>query len=160
MGIRETLNKSPLVAIAAIVLVIAVAGFALMRSSRNIATDTVARMYYSDDDGASYFADDTSKIFPFDHNGKQAYRAYIFQGTSGQPFVGYISRYTDSARKTLLAAESDAKSVTPDDLAHAKLGIEVKKPHDNKWVPALSSEGQTIAAVRSTDNSILHEVLP
>src|SRR5579862_2306749 len=88
MGVREKINEKPAYAVATAIVALIVLGLFMYLHLRDDTTGIVSRMYYSDDDGKTYFADSTSRIFPFDHNGKPAYRAYVFQG-SGQPFVAY-----------------------------------------------------------------------
>src|ERR1700722_10524228 len=55
-----------------------------------------SKAYYTTDDGQTTFVDDFFKAYPFDHDGKPAYRAYMFQTSDGKRFVGYLERYTSS----------------------------------------------------------------
>jgi hypothetical protein len=57
--------------------------------------------FYTDDNGKSFFRDDVCRVTPFDHNGKQAYRADVFRGADGKQFVGLIYRHTDNGRKEM-----------------------------------------------------------
>src|ERR1700722_4242395 len=56
--------------------------------------------FYSDDDGKTYFKDSIYKFAPFDHNGKEADLAYVFECDSGK-FVGMLGRYTPKMKKQL-----------------------------------------------------------
>src|SRR4051812_7950909 len=97
MGIRETLNKRPRVAAAVTAGFIALAAAMFIWANKGV-PERVSRGYYSDDDGKTYFDDDVDKIYPFDHNGKPAYRAFVYQCGSDKPFVHYLGRYSDKAK--------------------------------------------------------------
>ena len=147
MGIRETINKRQRTTTGIVVAVIAVAiGMAVW--SQQTAPARSDKAYYSDETGASFFADSIDRVYPFDHNGKPAYRAFVYQGSDGKQFVSYIARYNDAARarlETLVQQQKDASIAG--ELAQARSsGIEVKKPGDAKWVPLLSAQGDVIAS--------------
>jgi hypothetical protein len=105
-------------------------------SSSSVGGATGGKSYYTEDDGVTYFADDNTKIPPFDHNGKQAVRAYVFQCKGGKPFVQYLERYTPDAKTKL---EANRTKKTPDIGLLEGInfeGLEVKKakaPAD-KWI--------------------------
>ena len=146
MGLRETLNKNPAVAYVAAGTLLVAAIAVILWANRGVPA-RLSEVYYTDDNGKSWFADDVDRLYPFDHNGKQAYRAYVYQCGSEPPFVHYVARITDSARAKI--AELQAK---PDD-AEAKgmivklrtTSIEVKRPAEEKWVPLFSAPGDAIA---------------
>ena len=56
------------------------------------------QLFYSDDDGKTWFADDASKGSPFDHHGRPAYRAWYF-AIRGARVSWRISRNTPTSRK-------------------------------------------------------------
>jgi hypothetical protein len=161
MGVREKMNEKPAYAVAAIIGVIVVSGLFMYLHLRDDTAGIVSKMYYSDDDGKTYFADSTSRIFPFDHNGKPAYRAYVFQG-SGPPFVAYLSGYTPDAKAQL--EQLKGKENDPDSAAIISrlqnTAIVVKKPGDSTWFAQGSAEGQKIAQVQAADSTPIHQVLP
>lgn len=133
MDIRAFVNKRRiLVAPVAVVAVVVVAATA-WSGRRTSLSGPITRGFFSDDDGTTYFADDVYKAFPFDHDGKQAYRAYVFRCGSTGPFVGYLGR--------------DA-------------GMEVKKPGGMKWVPVSSPEGTAISNVKCPDGGRPDVVFP
>jgi hypothetical protein len=145
MGIRETLNRRPGVAVAAATVAIGFAAMFLFWTSREPPV-RLQQAFYTDDDGKSWFTDDVDKIYPFERNGKLAHRAYVYQCDGEKPFVGYLARYNESTRKTL--AELSAAAADADTAAQiAELrgsGIELKKPGDSKWVPQSSSDGEAL----------------
>src|SRR5439155_23406719 len=101
--------------------VVAVLAASTWSSHRAAPSGPITRGCFSDDDGKTYFADDVYKAYPFDHNGKQAYRAYVYRAGSGTPFVGYLGR---------------------------EGGMEVKKPGGAKWVPLTGPAGSAITDVK------------
>ena len=135
MGIREKLN--PL----AIAVVTGTLGIAAGLIYWQLPTDysTVAtRAFYTDDDGANYFEDDANKIVPFDHNGKQAYRAAVFECEHGHRVVGLLYRHNDAGKKAMgrylsenLAAKDTQGTVRAE---IESSGIQVKKVGTQKWV--------------------------
>src|SRR5437867_4517813 len=136
MMIRETLQKYKKAAMAGAVCMLVAGIAAMIWANSSGIPGPQKRAYYSDDDGKNYFADDFDRIFPFDHNGKFAYRATVCQCGGGKPFVMYLLRYTESAKTQLTALSG--KSNDPEAAAtiaylHAN-GTEMKKPGDAKWV--------------------------
>ena len=61
----------------------------------------VGKSYYSIDDGKTFFVDDSNKIPPFKHEGKDAVRAHVFKCGSNPPFVGYLEMYTPQDKKMM-----------------------------------------------------------
>lgn len=92
--------------------------------------------YFTVDDGQTWFADDIKKIPPFDVNGKQAVRVYLYRCGDGEPFVGHLERLTPDAKA---AVEEFRKNPSrgksnPVPLEMELQGREVKKPGDANWV--------------------------
>lgn len=161
MGIRETLNKNPAITtgVTAGIVVIAI-GIIIWQlwggSGPSYTGSGVAKQYFSDDDGATYFADDSTKIPPFDHNGKQAVRALVFQCGSGQPFVGMLQRYTKEAKAKLEKAQSGkgAGEMVMEDIEIT--GLEVKKPKTGEtgWVKQTDPKAGAVNRVTCPDGKV------
>src|SRR5277367_3869586 len=104
MGFREAMNENPRVGIGAsaclVLLVFAMIALHAVRP-KYPASGSTERAFYSDDEGASWFVDDAVKPVPFDHNGKEAFRAEIFRCKNGKPFVAYLTRYSDAVNAQL-----------------------------------------------------------
>jgi hypothetical protein len=146
MGIRETLNKKPGVAIAVASALVVVAVAVMIWANRGV-PHRVSTVYYTDDNGKSWFADDVDKLYPFDRSGKQAYRAYVYQCGSEPPFVHYMAKLTDAGRTKISELQGKPNDPEAKGLI-AKLrstAIEVKRPADEKWVPLFSAAGDQIA---------------
>jgi hypothetical protein len=136
MSVRETINGRPktVCAIAAAVIVVIVfTVFAEMRPPSGTVS-VVSKLYFTVDDGKTYFADDSSKIPPFDHDGKQAVQAVVFRCDQGEPFVGYVLRFPPQVKAELeTLSRNDGKAINIR-MQYA----EVKKPGGSRWVSVSS----------------------
>lgn len=159
MGIRETLNKNPAIAtgitIGIIVLAIAFPKYGILwyiPPFDSVFSDTpgpVTEMYYTIDDGATWFEDKAEKQAPFDKDGKQAVRVYLFSCDEKKTnFVGYLERLTPEAKAKAEAlqkkSESDPSAMSEMDMV-LQDGVEVKRKGDAKWVKRNSPEGEKIS---------------
>jgi hypothetical protein len=161
MGIREKLNDNPGVTtgVTAAIVVIAVAFiiWQLLPSRPSIAT----KDYYTVDDGATYFKDDIKKVPPFVYEGKEAVRVRVFRCAKGGPFVGYLEKYTPTAKKQLEAAQNPppsgpngpAPGFNPMMESEMMNGRLVKKPGDKKWVSQQDPAYQQVVDVKCPDGS-------
>jgi len=104
MGVRESLNERRWLTVAA--AGVALAGLAVFaclrlfpgRSSVNPMGGD--KLWYTIDDGATYFADSKARTPPFDHQGKPAVIAHVFTCSGGKTkFVAYLERYTPGGQK-------------------------------------------------------------
>lgn len=142
MGIRETLNKNPMITTGATIAVIVLAiGFIVWEVLPPRPPRIPTKAYFSDDDGATYFVDDIMLYPPFDHNGKEAVRCFVFHCSGKGDFVGYLQKYTkDMATKANAArAASNMDELGNLDLDSAQ---EVKKPGDAKWIRVESHQAE------------------
>lgn len=161
MHVREFISaRGVWVAPVAIVVVI-IAVCVLLRSTFHEARPgPITQAYYSDDDGATYFADDLLKAYPFDHNGKTAYRAYVYRcGDSGNAFVGYLARQIGDGRSPAFTSTADAVKAA----VHGgknNTSVEVKKPGNNAWFSLDTPGGQAIANVVCADGQRPLAALP
>jgi hypothetical protein len=159
LGIRETLNKNPAIttgATAAIVVIaIIVIIWQLWGGSGPVASSGASQMYYSNDDGATYFAEAATKLPPFDHNGKPAVRALVFDCGDGKPFVGMLQRYTKEAKAKLEKAQAGQPGdVIMEDIEIT--GLEIKKPKtgDDKWIKQTDPRAGAVSRVTCPDGKI------
>jgi hypothetical protein len=135
MGIRQTLNENR--AVAAVLVAVLLGGgaayvyFAARPPVVDGATSDAPRLYYTTDAStsdaavAALFAEDATRIPPFDHNGKPAVRAYVWTTDGGKTrFVTHFTRFTPDAKKRLdaLVAASTQKGFTPLQVAGAISG--------------------------------------
>ncbi len=146
MGFREEINKKKSLAVAGTLILLAIAGVILYTASSSGVPALLSTGYYSDDDGKTWFKDDAGKLCPFDHNGKQAVRAYVFRYGSGDAFVGYLGKLTDAGRKQ---AEDLKQHPLTAETGQALTGLlnnalMLKRPGDSKWQPATSPGASAI----------------
>jgi hypothetical protein len=103
MGVRQLLNGKLGPGIGAALILVAIALLAFEQLGNRVNADAVAptSAFYTDDNGKTFFKDAAGKIVPFDHNGKQAFRADVFKGADGKEFVGLIYRFTEGGRREM-----------------------------------------------------------
>jgi len=168
MSVRETINQNAKITLAVVTIgVVTALGLAAYQGHKpSIIIPTSG--YFSDDDGKTYFQDDASNIAPFDHQGKQAVSAYLFTGSDGKPFVGYLERALNAeARETVIAArrqliEQASSRATPDSAVMEQIAknLEVKRPGTDKWVRAASPEARSILVVTDSTGQPAAAVAP
>jgi hypothetical protein len=166
MGIRETLNEKPQIAYGVagglVLLALIIIAFQFMGGSRPGPTNAAGtdQAYFSDDDGASYFAEDGMKIPPFSRNGKLAYSAQIFRCGSDKPFVGYLGKFSDVKKKEIEAAVKAAQ-FSPRILRAAMSQMLIKKPGPGKWVsPDDASTYEKIQTITCPNGGVPEGVTP
>lgn len=126
-----------------VIVVIAVALFVVFRQVKALSPSMEDQAFFSVDDGKTWFLDNVHQIPPFDHGGQPAVRVYLYTCKGNpQPFVGYMERYTDSARKQLLDLREKAKAqptrekalmVSMQAMGIQQTGTEYKKPGYKDW---------------------------
>ena len=160
MGMRETLeNKKGLsTGLAVALLVVGVGGIVWQLMARGGDTrNNIPNEFFTADDGQTFFTASAANVAPFDHDGKQAVKAIVYQ-CDGKKFVAYMERFTPEARAVMAnnstAAPKPAPSspanatISPEMAARAALpppspaaareasmnGREFKRPGDKEWV--------------------------
>lgn len=166
MGIREKLNRNPAITTGATIAVIVIALIFIgmqMFGSRGPAIPTQA--YYTIDDGKTWFADDIKKVPPFDHNGQQAVKVYIYKCGDGEPFVGHLERYTPEAKAKVEASRNQPPgqpgAMPPMMMDLEFQGREVKKPGDANWSSMGNMQtAQSIITPRCPEGQQVEVVMP
>jgi hypothetical protein len=143
------------------IVVAGVAIFFQLRGESTIGSGT----YFTTDDGKTLFVDKSTRLPPFERDGKEAVRAHVFE-CGGKRVVGYLSRYTASAKKALDEASSYAGTgkapPNVDQLANiGRTGLEVKRPGDSQWVSQANARRATqIRVFKCPDGTTPPEVYP
>ena len=143
---RETLNRHRgLTSGIALSAVLAAVGFALYDrfGAGRPGPSPTNQAYYTDDDGQTLFADKMDKVCPFDHNGKPAYRAYVFTCDNGKTrFVSRLERYSAEAIKKIDAARAKNGQLPAFFFLDVADQMEAKRPGDpdTGWVRASAGE--------------------
>lgn len=154
-------RQKSVTAVAACAAVLLAAGLMVYRVTGDAqAQGRGERAFYSVDDGATWFVDSADQISGFEHEGRPAYRAYVFRAPGVEPFVGYLERYTPEARAKLQArldagAPAAARSVERSEQ-------EVKKPGDAQWHKRSSPQVSRVINITAPDGTTqgLEPVLP
>ncbi len=169
MGLREQINDNPAITTAATGAIIGLALlfiiFNLMCSGSSGGTAISSQAFYTVDDGATFFVDDANKIVPFDHEGKPAYQAFVFEPDGGgEQFVGYIRGMPTQLAEQLreLRAQADAGAAVDEMYMleeQAQYQSRVKKP-GGPWVLEMSEEGFKVVSVTAPDGGPAKMVRP
>lgn len=156
MGVRETLNKQPAITTGATIGIILIALiFIIVQVSGQKHVKIPTKSYFTVDDGASYYTDDISLIPPYDHDGKQAVRADVYQCPSGGKFVAYLERYTADTKKVIEASRASGGDDFGRSAEAMARGLEVKAPltGDQGWVSTTLPAASKIIGVTCPDGS-------
>jgi len=141
MSVREALEQHKRwIGVASVVVIVACLIAARQTLRGEALSDAVTRVYFSDDDGKTYFADGIEKGVEFLHDGKQAYRAYVYRCESGKPFVAYLGRHSSSPSAT--RTPPDPRFPGKQEAGSGE--TEIKKPGDEKWVPLTGTNALAI----------------
>ena len=147
---RESLNRhwitGTIVALVVIGGSIAVLA-AWHKSQRTPPAAPLQQVFFTTDDGQTWFADDAKKVYPFDRDGKQAYRAYVFKcGPNGKPFTAYVEQLGESARTKVGEMAAAAATQPSNDQLELVIqaGRQVRRPGETEWVDAQSEAGDAI----------------
>jgi hypothetical protein len=122
-------------------------------------TAAISKAYFSDDDGATWFADDRAKVPPFERNGKTAHGAEMFTCDGGKTlFVGWLRRYTPEAKKRReqMAQRATGQSPTIFGEMEDPSGVEIKKPKTGEkgWVRQTDPSAEQVRDVKCPDGSV------
>jgi hypothetical protein len=138
---REKLSQRPRFGIgAAIVLVLLCVVFLFMQMrGRAAPSPGNAKAFFSVDDGKTWFTDDLTNVPPYDKNGQQAVRAFVYRCTDGTKFVGYLQRFTPDAKRAIEQIQTpDPNHKGPPDTDAVRMaytiGRQVKRPGDPNWI--------------------------
>jgi hypothetical protein len=164
MSIRETIQKQKGIATAVSLLVFLIGSFFIARQLFSGPPAISASAYFTTDDGATLFVDSMEHLPPFDHNGKTAYRAWMYTTDEGKTkFLVYLERYTPAAKQrfeTELAAYNSGKSHVPPSISPSD--AEVKKPGaGNLWVGRSNfTEASKITDVQTPPGTVAEVAIP
>jgi hypothetical protein len=120
------------------------------------------KVYFTDDDGKTFFADDPWNIPPFKHNGKEAVRAHVYRcGPNGKLFVGWMEKYTEESRARLQKFFDDPKNHSVSLGAFDDAQKQLKRPGaDEKWLKWLFIYVEKARNIRCSGGEQPEEMLP
>jgi len=152
MGIREKLNGNPSMVIGGVGAVMVLAIVLVVMQTRGGGPPTAiiqnSKVFFTVDDGKTWFADDVKNIPPFTKDGKEAVRAHVYRTSDGTEFVGYLERYSPASKKALAAALAKPAEEQLED-PYASAEIQCKKPGGTTWVSMNDPNVQAIMNVVS-----------
>ena len=159
-GASQSSKARPVAAVAFVVLAIVFVWWQVRTPS---SASEVGRAFFSVDDGKTWFADELSRLPPFDVSGKPAVRAYVYRAKDGKSFVGYLQRYTPTAQQSIeQSRRPDPSRKGPVDPALLRdaftVGREVKRPGDAEWVSG--ADPQKVARIVSAAGDAAASVEP
>lgn len=168
MGLRETLNENPRITTGiTVAIIVVVLAWLLWPRGGGAGTGggggggVATQLFYTTDDGKTWFPDDARKVPPFKKDNKDAVRAVVYK-CGGKTFANHLERYGPEAQKQLEALY--AKDGGSDELAAATIaetGLEVKSPGDKEWVKIMDPRSQAVVKPKCTgDGSDLEVVRP
>ena len=129
-------SRKNLLATAAFVIVI-VAVFVYWRSTSDAPAGASQQAFFTTDDGRTWFKDDVRKLPPFEHNGKQACRCYLYTTDGGKTTsVSHLERYTAEAKKIMDRLQQSGGQPDSASVQILVRGQEVKRPGapDSDWI--------------------------
>jgi hypothetical protein len=154
VGIRETLNRNPILTIAGTLVVLVLAAIFIVRGLMPPKLPPASsKWFYTEDDGASYFEDEKQLILPYKRDsGKDAVRAHIFLCADGTKMVGYLERYSPELKNALTPyvgeADWQTKYINPlHQLNEDSRGREVKKPGGKRWISSNETQAYLTATL-------------
>ena len=154
MGVREAMNERRGLAVFIVLVIIAAAiGFGIYQSKSERPIDRLEGKggFFSDDDGVTWFEADDQKIPPWDHNGKQAVRAYVFTCDGGKTkYVLFLERYKPEAKRILEQGKTAKPgSVTALSTVAMSSMVEVKLPKGKgDWVSREDPRGKAVTQIK------------
>ncbi len=135
MGFREQIGKSPVITGGFGVLVLIGALAAIWMQTRGPSMAGMAA-YFTEDDGVTFFADETRPLVPFQREGKTVVQACVFQCPGQKPYVGYMLRFP-ADQKVILEKVRNRKPTdappSPQELGTMMMPPEIKYPGKAGW---------------------------
>jgi hypothetical protein len=146
VNIRRIVNNGRIAIPIAVLVIVAIAWQASRSMQRHPLPDVVSHAYYSDDDGQTWFVDTDNNVPPFDHNGKTAVMAFVYQTADGKQFVQHLEKYPDSVTARVVAAFSSGSTEEARALLAGSTPL-VKKPGDKTWVSQTDPQAMPIMSI-------------
>ena len=169
MGIRENLRDKPAIGWAAAGALVLISVGVLARTYWPERKADTSRVWYTDDDGQTWFADSGTLLPPFERNGKTVVVAEVYSyAGGGKKFCAYLAKFKPEAKKQLEDSQAEAKRAGKPPEAAAvyrdprfmSAAMLVKKPGPgNEWVPQDDPKAIDVLTIKSPDGSAVDQVL-
>jgi hypothetical protein len=131
------MNENPVVTtILTVVIMLAALGFIISKfiGHAGPAPKIPTTCYFSDDDGKTWYIDDTKHVPPYDHNGKTAYRALLYKCPNGKPFVQRLECFDADSKGKIEAEIASGKPALSAEYQYLSHGMMIKRPGETEWV--------------------------
>lgn len=158
----KAINRNQRSAVAFVLVAVLVTRYVVYSQIRAASSQGLGALYFSDDDGKTWYAESAGTISPATHEGKEAYRAHVFT-CDGKAFVGYLEEFSPNAKTVLDQATADAKAGRPVDRNKIQGvimggGLLIKKPGDKEWKSAMGPEASLYRSPQCPDKTPANEV--
>lgn len=167
MSVREMMNRNPAMAGTIAVVLVLAAIAAAWYSLKPDAQGAPTKAYYTIDDGQSWFADRLDRPTPFEHDGKEAVKAYVYTCDGGRSqFVAYLEKMPAGPKPAAQVkeaepaaapkSEAEARAMAakqPRKPAVGQFAALVKKPGDKQWLTSADPRYFPTIAPRCPDAS-------
>jgi hypothetical protein len=102
MGVRESFRRNPAILVGIFAICVALMlgiWFVRAKEERGEPASGLQKSWYTTDDGRTWFAGPGNKVVPFEHQGKTAYRCYVWTCDGGKTkFVSHLERLNPTVR--------------------------------------------------------------
>jgi hypothetical protein len=155
MNVREAIerHRRAAIAVASAVLLIVIVYLGSHFSEHPGQPDASQDVFYSADDGKTYFADRMDRMVPFDHGGTPAFRAAVFRCDQEPPFVAFLMQPDESARKDLETAQAKSSGDFRQAVLRTQRQMEVKRPGEQSWVEIGSAAGTKVTTIKCPEGT-------
>jgi hypothetical protein len=154
-GLRDIFQKHPRIVAGASVCVILIAiascAWCLVRP-----TIVSHKAWYTDDGGKTWFVDDSRKLPPFDHNGKQAVVCFVYTIDGGKTkYVSYLMRVSPAGQKEIQdALKKQQAGDTTARLGELPMEVEPPGAGDAGWVSISSPAARELIVPHSPNGDL------
>jgi hypothetical protein len=132
MELRQIVDKNRVIVTSVAIIGTLLALFILIRQSSGVGASSGIKAYFSSDDGKTWFKDEITRTYPFDHDGQPAYRAIVFR-CGETVFCGYLQSMPDKVKEGIDALPPNWQARYAA-IQSASDSFLVKKPGDARWV--------------------------
>lgn len=127
-------GKKNAAVVAACCVCLAASAWVIVKSMRrNVVEQTVGqKLYFTVDDGETWFVDDSSKMPPFEHDGKEAVAVFLYSWDGGRTKqVSYLLKFEQVERENASGMPTSRPAAGP---PIGPPGALVKRKGDKQWV--------------------------